>query len=148
MRFPRNAKIFRGQSDAAPYAGMFFLLLLLYLFSLRSAFTPHVKIDLPVVDATLPGIPGAIAVVAIDQDDRLYFKNQEVPSQEELLKQLRAAVSASPEPMTLLIQGDKNATHGAVEYWVAAATALGFERAATAARPAASATNLFSRPIK
>ena len=46
MRFPRNAKIFRGQVDAAPFAGVFFLLLLFMLLFNTHVFIPGVRIDL------------------------------------------------------------------------------------------------------
>lgn len=44
MRYPRNAKIFRGQIDAAPFAGLFFLLvLMLFIFSTH-VFVPGVRV--------------------------------------------------------------------------------------------------------
>lgn len=44
MRYPRNAKIFRGQIDAAPFAGLFFLLvLMLFIFSTH-VFVPGVQV--------------------------------------------------------------------------------------------------------
>jgi len=35
MKFPRNARIFRGQLDAAPFAAVFFLLVLLLMLGTR-----------------------------------------------------------------------------------------------------------------
>jgi biopolymer transport protein ExbD len=46
MRFPRNAKIFRGQVDAAPFAGVFFLVLLFMLLFGSHVFIPGVRVDL------------------------------------------------------------------------------------------------------
>jgi biopolymer transport protein ExbD len=46
MRYPRNAKIFRGQVDAAPFAGVFFLLLLFMLLFNTHVFIPGVRVDL------------------------------------------------------------------------------------------------------
>lgn len=46
MRFSRNMKIFRGQVDAAPFAGVFFLLLLFLLLFNNQVFIPGVRVDL------------------------------------------------------------------------------------------------------
>lgn len=46
MRFPRNAKIFRGQIDAAPFAGLFFMLLLMLLLYGNSIFIPGIRVQL------------------------------------------------------------------------------------------------------
>jgi biopolymer transport protein ExbD len=46
MRYPRNAKIFRGQIDAAPFAGLFFLLVLMLLLYGKNVFIPGVRIQL------------------------------------------------------------------------------------------------------
>jgi biopolymer transport protein ExbD len=46
MRYARNAKIFRGQVDAAPFAGVFFLLLLFLLLFNTHVFIPGVRVDL------------------------------------------------------------------------------------------------------
>ncbi len=47
MRLPRNAKIFRGQLDAAPFAGVTFLLLLYLVFQSKLVFMPGVRIEMP-----------------------------------------------------------------------------------------------------
>ncbi len=52
MRFPRNAKVFRGQLDAAPVAGVFFLLALMLLLHSQIVFTPGVRVDLAALGAT------------------------------------------------------------------------------------------------
>ena len=67
MRYPRNAKIFRGQIDAAPFAGLFFLLvLMLFIFSTH-VFVPGVRVVVderepapPLTDRTLKVEPGLI----------------------------------------------------------------------------------------
>ncbi len=42
MRFPHNTKIFRGQLDAAPFVGVFFLLVIFLLFNSGLVFTPGI----------------------------------------------------------------------------------------------------------
>ena len=54
MRFPHNTKIFRGQLDAAPFLGVFFLLLIFLLLNSSLVFTPGVEIQLPET-ANVPG---------------------------------------------------------------------------------------------
>ena len=46
MKFPRNARIFRGQLDAAPFASVFFLLVIFVMLG-SVLQTPGVRVDLP-----------------------------------------------------------------------------------------------------
>ena len=57
MKFPRNAKIFRGQFDVAPYAGVCFLILIFLALNTSLVFTPGVPIELP-EGRDLPGVLG------------------------------------------------------------------------------------------
>ncbi|MBI2948195.1 MAG: biopolymer transporter ExbD [Verrucomicrobia bacterium] len=108
MKLPRNAKIFRGQLDAAPFAGVFFLLLILLTLSSTLVFSPGVKINLPEVREPLGGAEGPTVVVAIDAAGLLYYDNQAMP-EGELRKKLAAAVQSSRDPLTLEILADKAA---------------------------------------
>jgi biopolymer transport protein ExbD len=58
MKFPRNARIFKGHLDAAPFAGVFFCLLIFVLLG-TLVYTPGVRIELPVSATELPGVSGA-----------------------------------------------------------------------------------------
>ena len=76
MRFPRQAKIFRGQLDAAPVAGVVFLLLMFLVLSSLS-YTPGVLVEL-----TNPA-----AAIRIAKDGRLYFgPNSYTESETNLLR--------------------------------------------------------------
>jgi len=104
MKFPRNARIFRGHLDAAPVASVFFILVMfLVLGSL--VYTPGVRLQLPVA-GDLPGIDKPTVAVAIDANGRLFYENQEY-DESALGARLRAAAMGSSEPLTLLIQADK-----------------------------------------
>jgi biopolymer transport protein ExbD len=46
MRYPRNVKIFRGGIDAAPFAGLFFVLVLLMMLFHSHIFFPGVPVEL------------------------------------------------------------------------------------------------------
>ncbi len=107
MKFPRNARIFRGRLDAAPLAAVFFLLVI-FLMLASLVYTPGVKLELPMAEG-LPGTDRPTIAVAIDSNGRLYFENQMV-AESELTNSLRKAVSESPVPLTLLVQADRKVT--------------------------------------
>lgn len=106
MRLPRNAKIFRGQLDVAPFAGVFFLLLMFLTLQSALVHTPGVKIALPESSEALPGPANPALVVAIDASDRIYFEGQ-VTTTNKLLAKLKAAVAQSKDPVALILQADK-----------------------------------------
>ena len=105
MKFPRNARIFRGQLDAAPFAAVYFLMLM-FLWLAALVYTPGVPLQLPTAD-NLPGTDKAPVAVTVDANGRLYFENQAM-LEPELRNRLRAATKSSPEPLTLVIIADKN----------------------------------------
>jgi biopolymer transport protein ExbD len=90
MRYSRNAKIFRGQLDAAPFAGVFFSLLIFVMLNQMMVHTPGVKIDLAQAD-NLPGIGEPSIAVAMGADGQFYFRNQTV-TPAKLKEELRAEV--------------------------------------------------------
>lgn len=104
MKFPRNARIFRGQLDAAPFAAVFFLLVL-FLMLASLMYTPGVRVQLPFAD-DLPAMDKAGVSVAIDSGGRYYYDNQLVQEQ-QLATVLREAAKASSQPPTLLVQADR-----------------------------------------
>jgi len=110
MRFARNTKIFRGQLDVAPFAGVFFLLVIFLLLNTAMVFTPGVPIQLPDAlfngDDSLAGSPNRTVVVAVDESGHFYFENQ-VIGREQLRERLQSAVSESRQPLTLVVQADK-----------------------------------------
>lgn len=105
MRFPRNAKIFRGHLDAAPFAGVLFLLVIFLALNSLLVFVPGVQIKLPVGDS-LPGAANPTLVVAADRNGQLYYENQAIDP-ERLKDRLRKDVRAINGPVTLLVQADK-----------------------------------------
>src|SRR5438105_1110307 len=109
MRFPRNTRIFRGQLDAAPFAGVFFLLLIFVLLNSALVFTPGVPIQLPEA-VNLPGTANRTLVVAVDETGQLYFENQ-IIGPERFKEKLQSAVSEAPQPLTLVVQADRKVIH-------------------------------------
>lgn len=105
MKFPRNARIFRGQLDAAPFAAVFFLLVLFLMLS-TLMYTPGVRLQLPLTD-DLPGTDQPTVSVGIDSAGRYYYENQPVQEEQQLAGLLRQAVRASAQPLTLAIHADR-----------------------------------------
>jgi biopolymer transport protein ExbD len=104
MKFPRNARIFRGQLDVAPFAAVFFLLIIFLMLG-SLLYTPGVHIQLPLADG-LAGTDKPRVTVAMDAAGQLYFQDQAI-KESELRGRLRTLVKDSPEPLALVVQADK-----------------------------------------
>ena len=130
MKFPRNARIFRGQLDAAPFATVFFLLVIFLMLG-QLVYTPGVRLRLPTGD-NLSGTDKTPVRVAIDASGRLYFENHLI-AENELRGELISAVKKSSEPLALLVMADERVPHqilmrvsllardaGITETWLAA----------------------------
>jgi biopolymer transport protein ExbD len=105
MKFPRNARIFRGQLDAAPFLAVFFLLVIFVMIG-SMTFTPGVRIQLPVGER-MSDADGPSLAVAVDAKGRYYFRNQMIDGA-QLVERLRAAAANSGAPLTLIVQADRD----------------------------------------
>lgn len=113
MKFPRNARIFRGQLDLTPIASVLFLLLMFILLNSGIVFTPGVRIELPVSGPEpVPGTDRPTVVVAVDQGGQLFF-NQQITSFEQLGIQLPLMARAQSN-LTLVIQSDKRVSYDTI----------------------------------
>jgi biopolymer transport protein ExbD len=108
MKFPRTAKIMGSQSDAAPYAAVFFLLVIFLLVSALLP-VPGVSLSLPAAD-DLSGAGQPNIAVAIDSSGRLYFANQIITGA-QLKTSLSNKVSHASTPLTLIIEADKTVSY-------------------------------------
>ena len=104
MKFPRNARIFRGQLDAAPFVAVLFILALFLMIS-SLVYTPGIHVQLPVADG-FPGTDKPTVAVAVDRNGRLYYENQGI-EETDLKLRLRKAVSESPKPLVLVVEADE-----------------------------------------
>jgi biopolymer transport protein ExbD len=104
MKFPRNARIFRGQLDVAPFAIVFLLLVMFMMFS-SLIYTPGVQLQLPVAN-DLPGTEKPPLSVALDKDGRLYFENQRI-DENDLKMRLKRVATNSSEPLVVLVHADE-----------------------------------------
>jgi biopolymer transport protein ExbD len=137
MKFPRNARIFRGHFDAAPFAAVLFLLVIfVQLGSL--VYTPGVHIQLPVADG-FGGTEKIPVPVAIDANGRLYFDNHAI-DENELRIRLHKVVAEATEPLALVVQADKAVTQEMFTRLTAIAQQAGFSEAVFATLPRALAT--------
>ena len=106
MKFPRNARILQGRQDAAPYASVFFVLVLFVMLG-SLVYTPGVHVPLAMPTATdLPGTDHATVSVAVDANGQLYYENT-LTSEPELKSNLLQVVAHAREPLTLVVQADK-----------------------------------------
>ncbi|MBN2506815.1 MAG: biopolymer transporter ExbD [Verrucomicrobia bacterium] len=133
MRFPRNTKVFRGQLDAAPYAGVLFLLVIFLVLNSKFIFIPGVEIHLPEASG-LPGTEQRTLAVVVDREGRFYFENQ-LADQAQLTSRLHDAVRRANAPLTLVVQADETVTyHVLSRLWVIAQSA-GVQTVLQATRP-------------
>ena len=132
MRYPRHTKVFRGQLDAAPYAGVFFLLAMFLLLNSSIVFTPGLPIQLPEA-ADVPGITGPTLAIAVDDGSRIYFDNQ-VTNEERLRQRLRDAVGSTPD-LTLVIQADDDVKWATLARLMVLARDAGVKTAVPTTRP-------------
>ena len=133
MRFPRTNKIFRGQLEAAPFAGVFFLLVIFLLLSSSLVFIPGVPIHLPEA-VNLPGTANPTLVVALDATGQIYFENQLIP-ENQLKVKLRVAAETSKEPLTLVVQADKSVPYETLQRLLLLAGDAGIKEMLMATRP-------------
>jgi len=109
MKFPRNARLLRSTLDVAPFAVVFFLLII-FLTLAALLPTPGLSLRLPAA-GDLPGTDKPTVAVAIDADGRLFFANQ-IVTENELKSHLSAAMKDAREPLTLIVQADQAVTYG------------------------------------
>ena len=109
MKFPRNAKVFRGQLDVAAFAGVFFALCLMLVFSTLLVHSLGWKFNCPRCWthgfrewsrrlSTLPWMLKERFTLKARSSKEPSFKNR-----------LSHVVAQFEKPPTLIIQGDANA---------------------------------------
>jgi biopolymer transport protein ExbD len=132
MKFPRNTRLLRSPFDVAPFAAMFFLLV---IFLMLAALLPTPGLPLhPPTAGDLPGTDKPTVAVAVDADGRFYFANQ-IASEAGLKNDLRDAVNRSHEPPVLVIHADKAVTYEQLAHLTLLARDLGITNALLATLP-------------
>jgi len=133
VKFPRNARIFRGQLDASPFVGVLFLVAIFLLLNSSLVFVPGVAIKLPEA-ADLPGVTGRTVTVAVDTNRHFYLRDQ-IIKESDLQVELRKAVLGTKEPLTLMLVADKTIPLDTVVQLAKLARAAGLKEAILVTRP-------------
>jgi biopolymer transport protein ExbD len=134
MKFPRNTRLLRSPFDMAPFAAVFFLLVIFMLLAALLP-TPGIPLRLPLAN-DLPGTDQPTVAMAVDSSGRFYFANQ-IVAENELSHQLAAAAKNSPAPLTLVIQADKAVTYDQLVHLTLLARGAGIQNALLATLPRA-----------
>jgi biopolymer transport protein ExbD len=136
MKFPRNAKILRSHFDVAPFAAVFFLLV---IFLMLGGLLPTPGIPLlPPAAENLPGVDKPSVAMAVDSLGHLYFENQ-IVNESQLTTSLKVAVKAAREPLTLVIHADKSVTYDQLAHLALLARDCGLTNSLLATLPRADA---------
>ena len=128
MRFPRNAKPFRGQIDLAPLAGVLFLLVIFVLLA-SLVYTPGVPIQL---SSANPNAGVTRKNLLIKAQGEIVFEKQIYKTNS--MEQLRAELKALALPATIVVVADKGAPRNVLieVREMARGLRLGFEVSGTA----------------
>ncbi len=134
MKFPRRTHMLRIQLDAAPWAAVFFLLVIFMMLG-SLIYTPGARLELQLPNGEgLSGTDKPTLSVAIDADGRLYYENQWI-EEKALFARLQEATRKSSDPLTLIVQADKRVTHDRVMRLAQLASDAGIREALLAALP-------------
>ena len=100
----------RTQLDAAPFASVFFLLVIFMMLA-SLIYTPGARLELQLPQGkSLPGTDKPPVTVAVDADGRLYYDNQWI-EEKALRGRLQEMARKSPEPLTLVVKADKTVSY-------------------------------------
>lgn len=133
MKFPRNARIFRGQLDAAPFATVFFLLVLFVILG-RHLYPSGIRLDLPSTgNVDLPGSDQPTIPVAVTTN-AIYY-NDEPVTEMEFSNKLTSARQKISEPVTLIVEADKDVSEDRLIHLAVIARGAGIQNLLLATLP-------------
>lgn len=134
MKFPRNTRMLRSPFDVAPFAAVFFLLVIFMLLGALLP-VPGLRVQLqPPTAGDLPGIDQPSVAVAVDSGGRFYFTNS-IVGEAQLEAGLSNAVKNSSVPLTLVIHADKAVTYDQLVHLTLLAREAGIQNALLATLP-------------
>jgi biopolymer transport protein ExbD len=133
VKFPRNARIFRGQLDAAPFATVFFLLVLFVVLG-RHLYPSGVRLDLPSTgNLDLPGTDQPTIPVAVTTN-AIYYNDERV-TDIEFSNELTAARKKISQPLTLVVEADKDVSEDRLIHIAVIARGAGIQNLLLATLP-------------
>lgn len=135
MKFRCSTKPIDDVLEIAPFCAVFLVLLLMLVLHSSLAPAPGVRIELP----EMPPVPRPTSiapelVVAIDQNGLIYFEHQ-VIGEKQLRDRLAAKVTASKQPVQLVLMADENVRQGEVLRLATLAKQCGINEVIMAVRP-------------
>ena len=134
MKFARHARLLRSQLDAAPFAAVFFLLVIFMMLG-SLIYIPGARLELQIPQGKdLPGTDKPTVSVAMDADGRLYYENQWI-EEKALRRRLQEVARKSAEPLTLIVQADKTVSIERVVTALDAAKKLGASKVGIGVSP-------------
>ena len=134
MRFPRTARVIRGQWDAIPFLCVLFPLAFFLLFHQYLVLPRGTLVELPAGDGVRLDPASPRVVVAVDALGRVFFENQFV-GEADLAKRLAERTAQSRELPVVVIQADRRVAHGALVRVAEIARQAGINRVFFVARP-------------
>src|SRR5277367_2238950 len=132
MKFPRNTRLLRNPFDVAPFAAVFFLLVIFLMLGALLP-VPGIPLQLPAA-SDLPGTDKPSVAVAVDASGRFYFANQ-IVSEAQLKSYLSVAAKKSRKPLTLVIHADQTVSYGQLVRLTMLARDAGIQNALLATLP-------------
>lgn len=123
MRYPRTAKIFHGQIDAAPIAGVFFLLVLFLLLHSSLVFTPGIKINLNDYDDLLAKRTG-VRMLRIDRKGSFIYNGKSL-KESAFYEIVHEELKKPIPPTTFIVETDPLTKPEIVARLKASATEMG-----------------------
>ena len=134
MKFQRNIKILRSPFEMAPFAAVFFLLVIFMMLGVLLP-VPGIPFQLqPPSAGDLPGTGQPTVDMAVDSGGRFYFTNG-IVSEAQLNSSLSNAVKNSRAPLTLVIHADKAVTYDQLVHLTLLARGAGIQNALLATLP-------------
>lgn len=103
MSLPTHARMFTGRLDVAPFACLFFLLVIFLVLLTHLAPVPGVTVSLPEARLTEVAVGPDWLVVVMDDGGRLYF-SQQLVSPDRLREELRRQLTTPEAPRRLVLQ--------------------------------------------
>jgi len=136
MSLPTQARMFTGRLDVAPFACVFFLVLIFLLLLTHLAPVPGVSVTLP--EASLPeaGVGPDWVVVVMDDEGRLYF-DQQITTEERLREDLGRRLKAGRPAGPLVLQAGARVRLQDVVRFYALCRQAGIEEVKLQTRPPA-----------
>lgn len=138
MKFQRQAKIYRGQLDVAPFAAIFFLMLCFFMMG-SLLYTPGVTMQVtpPVADG-FPGTDNPTITMAITASGQFLFDSQ-VVEEADMKSALQKKVAAAPNKkgLTLIVIPDKSVSYEVLTKVRSLAGEAGISEVLEAVRPSA-----------